>query len=74
MANIRNAESAYLMASARYKDWLAQFLEEWNRPIADAAMIAAWEMMPDEIKDQMREANPEAYDQVAERMKALKGG
>jgi len=48
MANIRNAESAYLMASARYKDWLAQFLEEWNRPIADAAMIAAWEMMPDE--------------------------
>lgn len=74
MTDARSAESAWLFAQARYKEWVEKFMERWNRPIVDAAMIAAWNLMPDEIKKQMREANPDAYDQVEERVKALKGG
>lgn len=73
MSNIKNAESAILMAQARHKSWLEKFMAEWLQPLNDLMVVAAWDALPQKVKAEMKKANPEAFEEVEGRVKNLGG-
>lgn len=70
---IKNAESAALMAQARHKKWLENFLVRYLEPYNDMAFVTWWSSIPYQIKEQMMKANPEAFGKVEEKYKMLGG-
>ena len=72
--NVRNAESAYMRATARYQTWLAKFQAQWSQPYTDAMIVAWWGQVPEPIKAQLRAQKPEVVGDFEQRIKALRGG
>ena len=73
MTNIKNAESAILMAQARHKSWIEKFMSNWLQPLNDLMFVAAWDAIPQAVKDEMKKSNPEAFEDVEERVRSLGG-
>jgi len=73
VSNIKNAESAILMAQARHKKWIAHFMEKWLQPLNDMMFVAGWDALPQKVKDEMQKADPEAFAKVEERIQNLGG-
>lgn len=74
MADVLQAESAYLRATARYKTWLEKFVNHWTQPYQDMMFIAWWEAIPEPFKKELEKANPEAFEQVQEQYELIKQG
>ena len=72
--NIRNAESAYLTATAKRKKWSARFMQDWNKPNTDATVVAFFDSIPDPIKEVMRIQSPAQMREVEAKIKGLKKG
>jgi len=73
MTDIKNAESAILMAQAKHRQWLAKFMAQWLQPMTDMMFVAAWDALPVKVKAEMQKANPEAFAEVEEKVKNLGG-
>lgn len=71
--NVRNAESAYLRATARRKKWAAKFGRDWNKPETDATVVAWWDSIPEQLKEVMRAQSPGQMREIEGKVKALKG-
>ena len=69
---INNAESAYLGASARFKRWYAEFLKQWQAPVADAIMVTWWETIPPEVKAEAKARNPAGFAAIEKKIAGLK--
>lgn len=77
--NIGNAQNAGLAGTMRFRKWQQNFMDEWVAPIrklaeakeADQAVIA-WEKMPQQVKNELRERYPEQYAAAEEKVRALK--
>ena len=70
--NVSNAESSYLMATARHKKWKENFMRMWNQPITDMMIVMWWDSMPEPIKAGLREQMPEAVKEVEERIEKVR--
>jgi hypothetical protein len=53
MSDIRTVESAYLMATARWKRMMAQVVQDFFRPYTDLQVVAFWRSLSDEQKGKM---------------------
>lgn len=73
-ATIENAESAYLMATARFRTWMTRFFREWSQPAVDAFVLTMWASQPEHVKAAMRQAQPEAVAEFEARLAKLGGG
>jgi len=72
--DISNAESAYLMATARHKKWKEEFMRMWTQPITDMMIVGWWDSLPEPIKAQLREQTPDAVKEVEERIEVVRAG
>ena len=69
--NIGHAEEAWLNAETLITEWMADFIREWYRPVAEMQMGLLLRTLPDEVKAQLQAMNPEAYDVL---VKSYMGG
>ena len=52
--NMRNAESAWMAARARFLNWQEKFNQQWDEPILKDEARKAWNRLPDDMRRQMR--------------------
>ncbi len=71
MANILDADSAYLKAKQRLADWQASFLARWMAPIDEVSLLVWWHSQPPAVLESMRATNPEAFAIVEAKVKLL---
>ncbi len=69
---VENAESAYLMATARFRTWMGKFFRSWSQPAMDAFVQTMWASQPEAVKAAMRQEHPEVVAQFEERLAALR--
>jgi len=72
MLNITHAESAILVGQARFKRWLDRFTETWNEPLMNAVVLRWWDTMSPEQKQAAQSQFPEEYNQIEEKVEALR--
>lgn len=72
--NVRNAESAVLTAYAQWQRFLQKFMAQWTEPLQDAVLVRLWDNLDPGMKAQMKQANPEAFKQVDDKITSLRGG
>jgi hypothetical protein len=51
---------------ARYFEWRQQFLSNWQESIMKGQIKQAWAKMPPEMKEALKENDPEGYQSVIE--------
>ncbi len=67
--NVRNVESAYLLATTRFKTWKELFERQWNEPNVEMMTILAAKQMkslPPEIQKMIEERHPEEWKKIVE--------
>jgi hypothetical protein len=73
MTDVRDAESAYLQSTARFKTWLMEFMNQWMRPYQDVMFVTMWESLPDPVKQNLKKSMPEEFAEVEKRYQAISG-
>lgn len=71
MSDIRTVESAYLMASARWKRMMSQVVQDFFRPYTDLQVVAFWRSLSDEQKGTMP---PQMVAEVERKVAAIEKG
>lgn len=64
--NIGHAEDAYLEGSTMFEEFIMKFELEFSKPIKDQILQAQLQMLPEPVRKQLQELNPEAYNMVIE--------
>jgi hypothetical protein len=72
MANINDAENAYLMAQAQTQEWAAQFLAEWYGPLIDIAKLEMYSSLNPMVVAQLKQMNPDAWDKFEAEVQQIK--
>lgn len=62
--DISSAEDGLLEATARVKEWGAEFISNWFRPLQKTMAAALWASLTPEQHDLLKAQVPEAYVQV----------
>jgi len=68
MTNIRDFESAWLGAQARFDAWVNDFEGKFYAPAGELIMRELVATMTDEQKQQMKAIDPERYDSVMKQL------
>ena len=58
------AQNALMTGQARFEKGKREFERKWQLPMQRAQLRAAWQMMPAEVKEKLKQQNPEGYAQV----------
>ena len=67
MSNISDAQESFLSATARVQRWQSQFMAQWYEPqiqLMIALTIQRLKNMPAEVKGQLQQMNPQAWNDV----------
>lgn len=79
--NRRTADDAILEGFMQFQGWSREFVEQWNEPVVqlekakrDDQAMAAFEMMPEEMRTQLQTQYPEQYAAAKKAYQKLKGG
>lgn len=73
-ANMRTADSAMLVAQEKVMAWWPKFVQQWQGGYSKVPVAIALQKQPQEVKDQLQQMNPEAYDRVMKRYGGQNGG
>ena len=68
MTNIRDFESAWLGAQAKFDTWVMEFERDFFAPAGELIMRELIATMTEEQKKEMRAMNPEGYDSVMKQL------
>lgn len=52
--NMRNAESAWMAARARFLNWQEKFNQQWDEPILKDQVGKAWNRLPNDMRASLR--------------------
>lgn len=58
--NLKDAENAFLMGKAEFETFQADFMDHWNRPVAETTAFRQWASTPEPVRQQLRQIKPEA--------------
>lgn len=64
MANIRDAENAYLNGKMNFDTWKKKFEADWYQPLALAQIAMAWRKLPPEGRQMMDRGAAEMLEQM----------
>jgi len=70
--NIASAESAILTGTARSKRFWARFMQQWQQPVVDAAVLRWWDTLPPEKHAEMKKQFPGEYAEMRRNIEALR--
>jgi len=71
---IRDAEIAILSAKVQLKEFQREFLGQWYGPIVDTMISIKWAQMTPGQHLALRQANPQAYDEIEAKVIKLQEG
>lgn len=71
MANILDADSAYLAARQRLTEWKASFLSRWTAPLDEVNLLVWWHSQPPAMLAALRAQSPDAFAIVETKVKLL---
>jgi len=66
---IADLEDAWLAGSTAFDDFLKEWEQKFNAPVAETMIQMLWQQLPQEAHAELRKMSPEAYAQVEEMMR-----
>jgi hypothetical protein len=73
MLTVTDIDSAFVESGAQVAEWWAEFERQFNRPIIVAESIKQLLQMPPEEAQAFMDANPDLFEGLNKRIRALKG-
>ena len=77
--SMRDAQDAATAAKLEVQEWASEFVREWLAPMLAVkeakqsdALIAAWDAMPPETHEMMKEQDPQKHAQVEKMLNQLR--
>jgi hypothetical protein len=64
--DITNVESAYFTGYSKFERWKAKFDVEFYKPWRDGMLLALWNSMTPDAKEQLKQMDKESYDYLLE--------
>lgn len=72
--NIADLEDVALQAKAEAADMFKGLIEDWYQPYIEAVLVMQMDMIPEEVKIQLRNLAPEAMKKAEETVELIKQG
>lgn len=61
-----NQANAIMQGVAEHLEWKKQFMSEWSEELMKGNIKQAWSMMPPDMKEWLKENDPQGYKQALE--------
>lgn len=72
MPNMLNADSSWMNANAKVREWSQKFMRQWTEPLDEITLVMWWANLTPEMHLALQAINPEEHARLEEKVNEIK--